>query len=214
MTNDFNRIGQIVLALAVGVTDFFDDLQRLGPAERHYAGIAELDRALRGGRVGLFADRHQPVALDQQPAVAGRIGGAETEHGQRRTVFQRRAQTFEGHSRNQRRIAEHDQEVVGAARHCLARRQHRVGGAKPLALDECRGVRAHAFDLFRDTPVVRSDDHGQCGAGSPGSGFEHMRQQRLARHGMQHFWHRGLHARALTGGEHDREAGSASHPVS
>jgi hypothetical protein len=38
-----------------------------------------------------------------------------------------------------------------------------------------------------------------------------MRQQRLAGHGMQHLRERRLHARALTGGEHDGEAGSGGH---
>jgi hypothetical protein len=44
-----------------------------------------------------------------------------------------------------------------------------------------------------------------------GRGFEHMRQQRLARHGMQHFWQRGTHARSLAGREHDSETGSTGH---
>ena len=45
--NDGDRIGQIILALAVGVADLFDDFERRAAVERHHAGVAERDRALR-----------------------------------------------------------------------------------------------------------------------------------------------------------------------
>ena len=96
-----------------------------------------------GAGVGLLADRHQPVALDQQPAVAGRIGGAKAEHGERCAVLQRRAHPLEGLGRDQRRIAERDQKIVGAAGDRLAGRQHRMRGAEALALNEGRGIRPH-----------------------------------------------------------------------
>jgi len=114
--------------------------------------------------------------------------------------------------RNQRRIAEHDQQVVGAAGDGIAGREHRVRGAETLALNEGGRIRPQTLDLLRDSPVVRSDDDGERGAGALWGGFKHMRQQRLAGDGMQDLRHRRLHARALTGREHDREAGSAGHP--
>ena len=94
-----------------------------------------------GAGVGLLADRDQSVALDQQPAIAGRIGGAKAEHGERCAVLQRRAQPRKGFGRNQRRIAERDQQIVGAAGDRLAGRQHRMRGAEPLALNEGRRIR-------------------------------------------------------------------------
>ena len=134
--DDADRVGQIILALAVGIADLLDDLERAAAVERHHAGIAEIDLALGGAGLGMLADRHQPIALDQQPAVAGGIGGAKAEHGERRAVLQRRPQPRKCLGRNQRRVAERDQQIVGAAGDRLARRQHRMRGAEPLALDE------------------------------------------------------------------------------
>ena len=210
--HDGDGVGQIILALAVGIADLFDDLQRLAAVERHHAGVAERDRAFRGLASACSRIADQPVALDQQPAVAGGIGGAKAEHGQRRAVLQRRAQPRKGRGRNQRRIAEHDQQIVGAAGDRVAGREHRMRGAEPLALNEGRRVRAQPPDLFRDRLVVGPDDHGERGAGALRGGAQHMRQQRLAGHRMQHLWQRRAHPRALAGREHDGEAGSSGHP--
>src|SRR5258706_6526368 len=84
-------------------------------------------------------------------------------------------------------------------------------GAETLALNERRRIRTQTFCLLGDSPVVRPNDHGKRGASALWGSPQHMRQQRLAGDGMQDLRHRGLHARALTGGEHDREAGSAGH---
>ena len=206
--NDADRVGQIIFALAVGIADLFDDFERLAAVERHYAGIAERDRAFRGDGVGLLADRHQTVALDQQPAIAGGIGGAKAEHRQRRAVLQRRAQALECGGRNQRRIAERNQQIVRAAGDRIAGRQHRMRGAQTLALNEGRGIRPHPPGLFADSLLIGSDHHGERRPTPLRGGAQHMRQQRLAGHRMQHFRGRGAHARALAGREHDRQAGS------
>ena len=47
LANDGNGVAQVILALDVGVTDLFDDLQRLAAIERHHPGIAELYGAFR-----------------------------------------------------------------------------------------------------------------------------------------------------------------------
>ena len=86
-------------------------------------------------------------------------------------------------------------------------------GAEPLALDECQSVGTQPFGLARNRLVVGPDDHGKRGAGFLWGGAQHMRQQRLARHGMQHLWHPGPHPRALAGREYDRKAGPAGHPI-
>ena len=190
LTNDANRVAQIILALAVGIPDFFDDFQRPAAVECHDAGIAEFCRAFGRRRVGVLADRHQPVTLDQQPAVAGGIGGLKAEHGQCCPVFQQCTHARECRGRNQRRIAEHDQQVVGAAGDGIADREHRVRGAETLALNEGRRIRSQTFDLLRDSQVVRSDHDGERGAGALWGGFKHMRQQRLAGDGMQDLRHR------------------------
>ncbi len=211
---DGNGVGEIVFALAVGIADFFDDFQRPAAIERHHAGIAEFDGPLGRAGVGLLTDRHQPVALDQQPAVAGGIGGLKAEHGQRRAVLQGRPQTVEGGGRYQRRVAEHNQQIVGAPGNRLARRQHRMRGAETAALNVGRCVRTQTPGLGLDRPVIGPDDHGKGCARPVGGGAQHMRQQRLAGHRMQHLRHCRAHPGALAGREHDREAGSSGgHPI-
>ena len=143
-SNDGDRVGQIILALALAWPIFSMMSSALRPSNAITPALQSVIARSAGTGVGVLADRDQPVAFDQQPAIAGRIGGAKAEHGQRRAVFQRRAQARECRGRNQRRIAEHDQQIVGAAGDRLARRQHRMRGAETLALDEGRRVRAHA----------------------------------------------------------------------
>ena len=86
-------------------------------------------------------------------------------------------------------------------------------GAKPLALDERQSVGTHLFGLRRNRLVAGADDHGKCRAGSLWGRAQHMRQQRLASHGVQNLRHGGPHPRALAGREHDRKAGPAGHPI-
>ncbi len=161
----------------------------------------------------MFADRHQAVALEQQPAVAGRIRGAEAEHGKGGALLQRRAQPRKGLGRNQRRIAERHQQIVGAARDRGAGGQHGMRGAEALGLNEGRSIGADARNLVGDRLVVRPDHDRERSARSVRGGVQHMRQQRLAGDGVQHLRQRGSHARALAGRKHDSQAGSSGHSI-
>ena len=161
----------------------------------------------------MFADRHQAVALEQQPAVTGRIRGAEAEHGKGGALRQRRAQPRKGFCRNQRRIAEHHQQIVGAARDRGTGGQHGMRGAEALGLNERRRIGADARHLVGDRLVVRPDHHRQRSACSVRGRVQHMRQQRLAGDGVQHLRQRGSHARALAGRKHDSQAGSSGHSI-
>ena len=125
--------------------------------ERHHAGIAQRHLALFFRRIGMFADRHQAVALEQQPAVAGRIRGTEAEHREGCALLQRRAQPRKCLGRNQRRIAERHQQIVGAAGDRRAGGQHGMRGAEALGLNERCCIGADALDLVGDRLVVRPD---------------------------------------------------------
>ena len=207
-------IDQIIFALAVRIADPVENFQGVAAVERHHPGIAQRDLALFRAGVGLFADRDQPVALPQEPAVAGRIGGVKAENRERRARFQRRAHPPEGLGRYQRRVAEGDQEIVGAALDRRARRQHRMRRAQPLALDKGLGIGAEAAHLVGDRLVVGPDHDGEARSLRPwGAACEHMREQRLAGHRMQHLGQRGAHARALAGREHDSQTGTSVHPI-
>ena len=161
----------------------------------------------------MFADRHQAAALEQQPAVAGGIRGAEAEHGQRRPLLQRRAQPRKRVGRNQRRVAERHQQIIGAARDRRAGGQHGMRGAEALGLNENCRIRAAARNLVGDRLVVRPDHDRQRGVRSVRGGVQHMGQQRLSGYGMQHLRKPGPHARPLTGRKHDSQAGSSGHSV-
>ena len=90
-------------------------------------------------------------------------------------------------------------------------RQHRMRGAAPLGLDEDLRLRQHAPRLVGDRLRVRPDHDG--GHFGPGAAHrrQHMREQRAPGDRVQHLRQRRAHARALAGGEHDREAGSFAH---
>ncbi len=102
--------------------------------ERHQPAIAERDLALGFARIVVLADRDQLAVLDQQPAIAGRIRRRESGNRDRGAVGQRRAQLLQGLGAHQRRVGEHHQDIVEAARDGVARRQHRMRGAEPLHL--------------------------------------------------------------------------------
>jgi len=181
--------------------------------ERHHAGIAQRHLALFFGRIGMLADRHQAVAFEQQPAVAGGVDGTEPEHGKGGALRQRRAQPRKCLGRNQRRVAERHQQIVGAAGDRVAGGQHGMRRAEALGLDEGRRIRADARNLIGDRLVVRPDHDRERRARSVRGGIQHMRQQRLAGDGVQHLRKPGPHASALAGRKHDSQAGSSGHSV-
>ena len=52
----------------------------LRPSNAITPALQSVIGAFRRRGIGVFADLDQPVALDQQPAIAGGIGGAKAEH--------------------------------------------------------------------------------------------------------------------------------------
>ena len=107
---------------------------------------------------------------------------------------------------HQRRIAEYDENIVGAAGDRLARRKNGVGSAAPLTL--LKNLR-----LWRDPPrllangiVVRShDDRDVAGTGGLRRSDD-MRQQCPPAQFMHDLGPARMHSRALAGGEHDGKA--------
>ena len=179
LADDLDSIGQVEFAFAVGIADCLDHLQCGLAVKRHHAGIAQRDLAFGLAGVGLLADRDQLVILHDQPTIAGRIIGAEAEHDQRRTLFQRFTQPREGCGRNQRRVAERHQQIVRAFVDCRAGGKHRMRRAQPLMLHKGRGIRPGAAGFSRNVLTVRPDDDGQRIAIAGGGCCQHMRQQRL-----------------------------------
>ena len=109
--------------------------------------------------------------------------------------------------RDQRRVAEDHQDVVGALLDRGARGEHRVRGAAPLGLHEHLGLGQRVPRLVGDRVRIRPDHHGgPVDAGAAHRG-EHMGKQRAPGDRVQHLRTRGTHPRPLAGGEHDRQAG-------
>ena len=210
--DDANRIGQIILALAVGTADFFDHRQRLAPVESHDAGVAKSDRTFLRSCVSLLSNPVSRFPLtSSRPYPVGSVArNPRTASAAPWSSAARSRWSVRGGY--QWRIAEHDEQVISAAGDGIACRQNGVGGAEPLTLNERGGIRTHTFDFCRDRLVLRPDHHGQCCVSTLWGGVQNMRQQRLSGQRMQHLGHGGPHARALTRGEHDRKAGPKGHP--
>ncbi|MGY4428071.1 hypothetical protein ACVWWO_000548 [Bradyrhizobium sp. F1.13.1] len=132
-----------------------------------------------------IATRRSPSTIEA--AIAGGIGGAEAERRNRRAFGQRRAQPRKGLGRDQRRVAERNQQIIHAPRNGIARRQHRMCGAEPFMLHEGERVGADALCFVRHRLMVGSDHDRERGAGSPGRRGEHVGEQALVRDRMQHF---------------------------
>ena len=151
------------------------------------------------------------MAVGDQPPVAGRIGGAKAEHRDARVMLDRAAHPLQrlgaisGVSPKITRMSSAPLFDRGA------RGEHRVRGAAPLGLHEHLGLRQHAPRLVGDRVRVRTDHHGGRFDAGAAHRREHMGEQRAAGDRVQHLRQRGTHARALAGGEHDREAGRLSH---
>ena len=106
--------------------------------ERHQPAVAERrSRARCRSRRRARGWRRSSVALRHQPAVAGRIGGPEAEHRDRRAIGERGAQPLE---RLRRGSAACRRRSPGCRRRprsiAALRRQHRMRGAAPLGLHE------------------------------------------------------------------------------
>ena len=70
---DGDDVGQVVLALGIGVADAIEQGEQALAVDRHDAGIAERDGALLGVGVAVLDDRlEQAVGADDEPAIAAR----------------------------------------------------------------------------------------------------------------------------------------------
>ncbi len=211
LADDLDRVRQIIFAFGIRVADLVQDRKRTAAVDRHHTGVAQVDLALRFAGVGLLADRNQAVAFDDEAAITGRIGRAKAERRDRSALGERRAQPRERAGRDQRRIAEGNEEIIHPARNRIARREHRMRGPEPLGLHEGERVRADPPRLVRHGLMIGPDHDGERGAGSPGCRRQHMSKQALVSDRMQHLRQARSHARAFAGGEHDREAGTGGH---
>ena len=208
---DLDDVGQIIFALGVAIADLLKQRQRMLAGNRHQAAIAEFDPLLGFRGVLVLADRDKLSILLDQPAVAGRIGRAEADDDDRGTFRELLSCGRQRVGLDQRRVAEHHQDVVIAARDGAAGGQHRMSGAKPLFLHEDFRRRRQAGDGLADVFRAVADDQRQIGPARSLSGRGDMRDHRQARDLVQDLRLGALHARALAGGEDDRQAGSRCH---
>ena len=108
--------------------------QRLAAVERHHAGIAERDRALRSAGIGVLADRDQPVALDQR---AGR-----SRSDRRRESRAPRAPRLSSTARAGARMSRPRSAAYRRTRPADRRRRARSPRAPPAPHARCRAARA------------------------------------------------------------------------
>ena len=208
--NDRDRIGQIELFLAVVVADPVKNGEGGRTCEGHQSGIAEIDLALFAAGIELLANGERFCARQHDAAVAARVGWAEPEHDERRTLRQGRPHSTQRLGRNERRIGKDHQDILRAARNGAPGGQYRVRGSAALRLHEEFRGRQNPLG-FRDNAVRSRPDHDR---GSRPAGLAHgskrVGEQGLSGDGMQNLGATGVHARALAGREHDGEAGTLS----
>ena len=180
-------------------------------SKRHDAAVAKADGAFARTGVGLFADGDQPIPVNDEPAIAGRVGGPESKHGNGRAGGQWRAQALERRRPNERRVAVDDQNIVATPFDRRFSRQYRVCRSTPLSLHKAFGARQNAPCFGLDRLLPRADDDSCRGDASFGDCIQHMRKQRTAGDGMQDLGPRRAHPRALASREHDCKTGSCRH---
>src|SRR5690606_15108829 len=74
-------VGEVILTLDIVVGDLPEQRKRLAAVDRHQSRIAEGDLALFRRGILLLPDRHQFAVLFEEPAIPGRLVGAETDDG-------------------------------------------------------------------------------------------------------------------------------------
>ena len=131
---DRDRVGEIVFALAIVIADpCRGSASAVGPANAIRPPLHRSIARSAGAGVELLADGDELAVLQHQPPIAGRVGRAEAEHRDRRACGQCRAHSRQRLRPDQRRVAENDENIVGAARDRALGGQHRMRGAAPLA---------------------------------------------------------------------------------
>ena len=212
-SRDRDRVGQIEFALGVAIADLLEDFERDVAAQAPSARRCT-DRCARSASLAslLLADRDEPMAVHDQPAVAGRIGGRKPS-----TATLRRA------DRARRAGACSVSALISGVSPKMTRMssaplRSRLRAPAPHA--PCRAARsARRLCAFGNARVASSATASAFGPTTTATAFragaahrrQHMRQQRAPRDLVQHLRPRRAHARALAGGEHDRKAGAFAH---
>src|SRR5690606_8085074 len=85
---DLNDVGEIVLALGIGVAHGIEKVERMLAGNRHQATVAKGDAPLVLAGILVLANGDQPSSLFYEASIAGRIGGAEAEYDNGRALRQ------------------------------------------------------------------------------------------------------------------------------
>ena len=191
-------VGEVVLLLRILGADLAEPAGEALAVQRHEAGVDFANGALGVRRILLFDDALDvAIGAAHDAAIPLRISHFSRHHCE--PAFAGLDQALQVLRRDERHIAVQDQDVAVAAR-VLHRLLHRVSGAELLGLQHPLHWRI-----------------GECGAHFLGAmavnhqsllwlerlrSVKHVREQRSATDGMQHFGQVGPHALALTRGKH------------
>ena len=208
---DFDNIRQIIFALGILVGDRVQHRQRIAPGNCHQAAIAEIDLPLFVRSILVLADGRKLPVLLNQPPIAGRVSGSEAHDHNFRAACQLFPRQSQRRAVHQRRVAEHDEQIIITLGYGAARRQNRMSGAEPLRLQMHGNILGEG--PRRRFNLVRITAHNQ----------RHIRTARRRRRAhrmgghrqpadrVQHFDQCGFHPRPLAGGKDDGKAGALAH---
>ncbi len=207
LDRQLHHVGEVVFALGVVVLHLGQPALEAARLRGDEPGVDLGDRALRCAGVLLLDDAGDAAGLTifggiaQDAAVAEGIGQHGAEHGH--AVLGRRHQLAQGFGGDQGHVAVEDQHQ-GAVRHFRHGLLHSMGGAQLLLLhhgtDLALPARLQPFAHRRG--AMAEHDLAGLDAGLA-HGVEHVAEHGLAADRVQHLGQRGLHARALAGGEDD-----------
>ncbi len=196
-------VGQVVLALRVGIGKLGQPTAQRGRFGGDDAGIDGADAALFVAGILLFDDRTDlALGVAHDPAVAGRVDDLGHQHGQAARLRQQVAQRL---AADQRHVAVQHQNGcrIRYFRHGL---QHGMPGAQLPALlcpEQVRLVREGLPHRLAAMAINHVDRLGLQLA----RGVDDVGEHRAAGNGLQHFRQGRLHALAGAGGQDDHVQG-------
>ena len=157
-------------------------------------------------RVLLLANGDEPAALvEQQPAIAGRVVGFETDHHDVGAIGKLTAELADGFGAKERRIAIEDDHRAAEADKGSLRRLDRIRRAALLSLGEDLTLGIGALRNASHLVHARADHHADLADRGALGGVQHMNEHRRAGDGMHHLRDVRFHPGALAGGKDDGE---------
>ena len=205
---DGDYVGQVVLALGVGVGDPREPVEQAGPVGAEHAGVTGPHHQLsRRGVAGLDDAPHLAFGAGEDAPVQQGVGRLEAQQGQVRPLRPQAEQGVQVLRRQKRAVAIDHQDVALEVRKGRSGGQDGVAGAERRVLDRRRPGAETGLDQLAHGGAVGPDHHHDTFTARLQDGVDHPVQQGASPDLVQDLGDGGLHPGPLPGGEDDGGAG-------